>query len=355
MLSFVLCNVGNLLEVASYFENQLQGNTHEEEEIVFVQPPNIQFSEDTISLVAQFSVNRLARFEGVIKSWPGPISAVIYLTEASEIPILHNYFQALEDPNLYDRVTLTLVKPRYDQLERYQYPINRLRNLGIKAAHTTYIYVMDVDFIPSPQLYQYARDHLVDMISKSTQPIAFVVPCVAIQENYSGVFPATVADLQKLFTNGDAYITDPRAGHGPTQYGLLLTPSIFRSKPYYEVCFESQWEPYYIVSKKGLHPLYDERFKNQGGDKQQHALHLNALGYRFLVLKDHFMYHLDHAKFSWPGGGFRSKQNTATFNFFGDYLPEMRRRFGSTFKWPRGCQNPFVLEQKRSLLGAAMH
>ncbi|KAK9759441.1 hypothetical protein K7432_017604 [Basidiobolus ranarum] len=214
---------------------------------------------------------------------------------------------------------------------------------------------MDADFVPSPNLYQYAHENLVNMISSSTQPVAFVIPCVAIQEDYSGQFPVTVADLRSLFKSGDAYITDPRAGHGPTQYGILLSPSIFRSNPYYEVCFESQWEPYYIVSKRHPHPLYDERFKNQGGDKQQHALHLNALGYRFLVLKDHFMYHLDHAKFSWPGGGFRSGDNTATYSFFTEYLPEMSQRFGSSVKWPRGCRNPFVLEQKRSIFGAALH
>lgn len=103
-------------------------------------------------------------------------------------------------------------------------------------------------------------------------------------------------------------------GHGATEYSMFFAHPIgeHHRSPYYEVCFRSQWEPYYVVHRDA--PLYDERFKNQGGDKQQHALHLNALGYpefelvvsyadeeggifhrfRFFVLRDHFIYHLDH-------------------------------------------------------------
>ena len=37
---------------------------------------------------------------------------------------------------------------------------------------------------------------------------------------------------------------------------------------------------------------YDERFFYRGGDKQEFTHHLHTLGFRFLVLADHFICHV---------------------------------------------------------------
>nr|CAG8506651.1 11654_t:CDS:10 [Entrophospora candida] len=180
------------------------------------------------------------------------------------------------------------------------------------------------------------------------------VPCVAIHENYFGKFPNTISELRDLYNKGIAYITDPFAGHGPTGTQILLSHQLYNSNPFYEICYESQWEPYYIISKSS--PYYDERFENQGGDKQQHALSLNALGYRFLVLKDHFIYHMDHRKLVWADGGLEKNQKLLKdFTYFDHYIPEMQRIFGNNVRWPRGCSHPFVKEQFRDLMGIGLN
>ena len=77
-----------------------------------------------------------------------------------------------------------------------------------------------------------------------------------------------------MVRTSQAELTSP-VGHGVSKLGILLDLPFFNGRTnlallnYYEVCFESQWEPYYFVLKSA--PLYDERFTNQGGDKQQHA------------------------------------------------------------------------------------
>ncbi|CAG8552450.1 11385_t:CDS:2 [Racocetra persica] len=310
----------------------------------------LHFLNNDVTLITQFSVNRLERFEQALASWPGPVSVVIYLTNPHDIHTLIDYFKMDKNIYLYNRVSLTIIKPDYSTDYYLKYPINKLRNIGIKTAPTDYIFVMDADFVPTSQLYHIATSTLIPLLLQSPYPTAFVVPCVALLETYRGKFPNTIPELQSLFRQGIAYITDPNVGHGPTGTNIFLAHQLYTTLPYYEVCYESQWEPYYIISKNA--PLYDERFRNQGGDKQQHAFSLNALGYRFFVLKEHFIYHKDHPKIDWPDGGLRRGQlSKDQFNYFQHYIPEMQKIFGINVRWPRGCSQPLITGHMRELLG----
>ncbi|KAI8368248.1 glycosyl-transferase for dystroglycan-domain-containing protein [Radiomyces spectabilis] len=307
---------------------------------------------DDITLISQFSVNRLSVFAEVIKIWEGPISIAIYLTEPEDIDTLQSFFSNVENRDLFSRVSFTLLKPDFTNLDRLRYPINHLRNLAISAASTGFIFVFDADFLPSENLYNYVRKLLPTMDSKT----ALVVPCYAIRESYRHLpFPRTINDLRSLVDQNIAYITDPGAGHGPTlAKEIALASPMKQSTTGYEVCFESQWEPYYIVPKAS--PLYDVRFRNQGGDKQSHALQLNAEGYRFMVLHHVFMIHKDHSKMVWPGGGFEKSQKAKNqWNYFSEFMQEMQAIYGKNVRWPRGCSAQAVgwQEQRRNILGVA--
>ncbi|KAI1288824.1 Glycosyltransferase-like 1B [Mortierella claussenii] len=308
------------------------------------------FGKRDVSMIAQFSISRLNVFERARAAWDGPISVVIFLATNSDIVELRKYFELPGKLALYDTVSLTIVKPNYSLGTHKRYPINHLRNIGIQAASTDYIYVIDADFVPSTKLYNFAKTTLIRLLETATQPTAYVVPCLAIKVDYKGKYPDTIKELQPLMKSGMAYITDPRAGHGPTFTSIFMNPPIFGSTPAYEVCYESQWEPYYIVNRNAPHPYYDERFKNQGADKQSHALLMNAIGFRFMVLREHFMYHMDHPKLLWTGDGL-DKDKQKDFTYFADYLPAMEKIFGSNYRWPRGCSRPFVQSFKRDLQG----
>ncbi|KAI8604260.1 glycosyl-transferase for dystroglycan-domain-containing protein [Dissophora ornata] len=301
-------------------------------------------------MIAQFSISRLDRFEHAKAVWAGPISVVIFLATNSDIIELQKYFERPGKLELYDSVTLTIVKPNYSLGTHKRYPINHLRNIGIQTASSDYIYVIDADFVPTSKLYDFARTTLVPLLEKATQPVAYVVPCLAIKVDYKSKYPDTIKELQPLMKSGMAYITDPRSGHGPTFTSLFMNTPLLGSTPAYEVCYESQWEPYYIVKRSTPHPHYDERFKNQGGDKQSHALLMNAIGFKFMVLRDHFMYHMDHPKLKWTGDGLdQAKQKDYTY--FSDYAPALEKIFGSNYRWPRGCSRPLVQSFKRDLQG----
>ncbi|CAO3596920.1 unnamed protein product [Absidia cylindrospora] len=333
-----------------------------EQEIVMARPVN-NTSDQLVTLVSQFSVNRLDVFTKVIDAWTGPISIAIYLTEWDDIKAIKTFFSNSINTELYEQITMTVVKPAYNENtnEHLRYPINHLRNLAVKASSTPYVFVMDADFVPSTTLYATAQSVLPTMVTTRT---AIVVPCFAMHEEHGRLpLPKTMVDVKKMVDDGIAYITDPGAGHGPTlgkEMALTMASIPPTDKPLtsisYEVCYESQWEPYYIIPKDA--PLYDVRFKNQGGDKQSHALHLNAERYRFIVLAHEFMIHKDHAKLVWPGGGFAKaqKEQQQSWSYFGGFMREMEKHYGRNVRWPHGCSALAIgwQEQRRNTLGMAI-
>ncbi|CEQ42638.1 SPOSA6832_04485, partial [Sporobolomyces salmonicolor] len=300
--------------------------------------------------------------------WDGPLSAAIYLTEAADIAQLEAYLSSPDRSARWDQVALTIVKPGYSineeaLLARLRYPINRLRNLALSLSPTPYVLVVDVDFVPSPNMHFLLSSRGVPLLNRpssrnSLSPTfrrtAVVIPTFALVPSFNGSFPSTPAELASLLTSTPplATLTDPNAGHA--------SPDPSHS---YEICYEPQWEPYYLLARSS-HPLYDERFTDQGGDKQAHALLLNALGYSFHVLRDVWVLHppkTDKRDEAWPaarlvpergraersaqeadeGGGEHfnlvAQRDPSRYRYFQDFLPEMERHWGANVRWPRGC------------------
>ncbi|RUS19013.1 glycosyl-transferase for dystroglycan-domain-containing protein [Endogone sp. FLAS-F59071] len=328
-----------------------------EAEIIYTHPADVTFSPEEVTLVSQFSVNRLERFEDAIATWDGPIAAVIYITDPNDITPLRAYFSHSSKSALYSRVTLTVFKPSYTlptPLVHLRYPINRLRNLAVLTSPTSYIFVIDADFLPSPTLHAFAKAQAVSLLTRSPK-LAVVIPCVAFRSPAPDPLPSTPAELRPLFRTGTAFLTDPRAGHGPTLTAqLFLARPLFVQDPHtYEVCYESQWEPYYIL-KRDTAPPYDERFCDQGGDKQSHALVLNAMGYKFRVARGVFIAHREHEKMQWPGGGLeKAQKEEREWTYFGAFMTEVETKYGKGARWPRGCAAKGVgwAVQRRDVIG----
>ncbi|KAI8983692.1 glycosyl-transferase for dystroglycan-domain-containing protein [Pilobolus umbonatus] len=353
----------DILTIANYLKKRMKDRRFEIEEVTMVHHPmdNSDNMKLDVSLISQFSVNRLETFKDVIRAWPGPISIAIYLSYPDDIDQLIRFFQLKKNLDLYSRVTLSIVKPNYLNQDHLAYPINHLRNIAIAESSAEYILVIDADFVPTTRLYDTIRFRLIPYIfyqSSSMPETAWVVPCFAIREAYNDMpIPDTYEELRRLIGRDIAYVTDPGAGHGPTLAveiamvrQLMLTDHLA-----YEVCYESQWEPYYVLHRSA--PLYDVRFRNQGGDKQSHTLQLNAEGYRFMVLRDVFMIHKDHAEMVWPSGGFEMSQKTVKgWSYFDEYFEEIEEIYGKSARWPRGCSATAIgwQDQRRGTLGIAV-
>ncbi|KAI7889939.1 glycosyl-transferase for dystroglycan-domain-containing protein [Mucor mucedo] len=350
----------DILIMATQMKNLMKDKSSQSQEIILVQHAGEILDTMDVTLISQFSVNRLETFAKAIKSWSGPITAAIYLTNAADIEELVEFFSVQKNLEAYAGVTLALVKPNYLSNAHLAYPINHLRNIAITESSTEYIFVLDADFSPSINLYGYLRNKLLPFIAYQSGKIpdtAWVVPCFALREGYDQIpLPDSYDELRKLVGRDIAYITDPGAGHGPTLATeiAMVRPLLLGNPLAYEVCFESQWEPYYILHRSA--PLYDARFKNQGGDKQAHALHLNAEKFRFMILREVFMMHKDHSKMIWPDGGFEKAQKAIKkWNYFDEFMHEIESLYGTNVRWPKGCTAMAIgwQDQRRDGLGLA--
>lgn len=323
------------------------------------------------------------------------MSITIYLTDQEDIQVLERHLSLPETRRRWRKVAVTVVKPSYSAgaiVERLRYPINRLRNLALALAPTLYTLVIDADFLPSPHMHSKLQIHALPLFNSSSdsptlQRTAVVISAFALSSSYPSIepFPSTIAALSAALSSNPplASLTDRNAGHGPSLPSLFLSSPLSRSlsSATYEICYEPQYEPYYLLHTPS-HLLYDERFTDQGGDKQSHALLLNALGYRFVGLRGVWMMHPPRGKASpareevndgdegeevklatgaseddidesWPSARLAASDPSSSadashfnahaqkderrYRYFQDCLPEMERQYGWNVRFPAGC------------------
>lgn len=89
--------------------------------------------------------------EALCRHWPGPMSLALYLTDAEAQQFLHF---VVASPVLSARQDVAYhVVYREGSL----YPINQLRNVAMAQALTPYVFLSDIDLLPSYSLYDYLR------------------------------------------------------------------------------------------------------------------------------------------------------------------------------------------------------
>lgn len=191
-------------------------------------------ANSNICLATQSSIERLYSIVQVSKHWVGPISLAVFVADSEEFYILQNYVTYLRlcfnfiSENIsfhilvpkstsplnntqkhstytasFDchspKVTLSkMLKSRSaDSLKwrlRNVYPQNHLRNLARKGCQTKYVFLTDVDIVPSenivPQLSAFLRR------TDCKKMCAFVIPTYEIDNRAK--FPASKIDLLRL-------------------------------------------------------------------------------------------------------------------------------------------------------------
>lgn len=239
-------------------------------------------SDNDVTLVAQFSFDRLPILESIFEHWKGPMSMAGYVTD-SEALQLSPYFKNVKGFQKRKNIAIHLVY-KYGRL----YPINHLRNIALANVGTPYVFLSDIDFVPMFDLYEYLKAS-VTALEPGRHKRALVVPAFEAPD-YKFFYPHSKETLLQMLLGGTIKIFRHdlwKQGHAPTDYKKWKGAS----KPY-KVKWAPDFEPYVIVQKNVT--KYDERFMGFGWNKVSHIMELGAQGYEFVVLPNAFMIHSPH-------------------------------------------------------------
>ncbi|XP_020865491.1 xylosyl- and glucuronyltransferase LARGE2 [Phascolarctos cinereus] len=271
-----------------------------------------------VTLVAQLSMDRLQMLEALCRHWPGPMSLALYLSDAEAQQFLH-FAQASEVLSARRDVAYHIV-----YREGPLYPVNLLRNVALGQAHTPYVFLSDIDFLPAYSLYDYLRTSIKEL-GLATRKAALVVPAFETLR-YRLSFPTSKTELLSLLDAGSLYTFRyhvwPR-GHEPTDYTRWR-----EAQAPYRVEWAADYEPYVVVPRDC--PRYDPRFVGFGWNKVAHIMELDAQEYEFLVLPEAFAIHLPHAP-SLDISRFRSSPTyrRCLWALKDEFHQDLSRRYGS--------------------------
>ncbi|CAH1159885.1 unnamed protein product [Phaedon cochleariae] len=295
------------------------------------------FVENDVTFVAQLSYDRLQTIEDVVKSWPGPISFTLYVSDY-ELAKAISFISSSEI--LQERLNVAYHAVFKDG---DYYPINTLRNIGLKNVHTPYVFLADIDFLPSKNLYEILCKYITSMGSLKKK--ALIVPAFEIAK-YGGQIPS---EKKQLLSELDDKSVIPflsniwAPGHSPTDYDNWKTSS----EPY-KVKWAVDYEPYIVVRSDVV--AYDERFVGFGWNKVSHIMELEAQNYQFIVLPDVFIVHKPHTP-SYDIGRFR---NSATYRLClhilkEDFIKKLNKEYNRSFAYMNVTMNsPTFRRRKRN-------
>ena len=279
----------------------------------------IDSSSFSVSLVYQGTLDRVWILEETCKRWTDPIVVVIYI-EGDDLG---------EDPwkKVFDWERVcpqSKVIPYYSgrELFPWEYPVNKLRNIGLNALETSHFIVVDIDFVPSSELKETVHSNFQFLLGSRD---AMVIPAFErygencdntdgckdrVQKDPSFV-PYTFEDLTRcIFQDENCSVFQSQinwTGHYSTRSELWLEKEwSIDKKPRSVTCFKSdRYEPYVVLRWcKGSSAYYDERFTGYGKNKIEYISHMRYLGYTFKVLAGPgYIIHVPHgrstAKESW--------------------------------------------------------
>jgi len=274
-----------------------------------------------ITLVTQLSMDRLPSLERLVDAWQAPISAAIYVASWSgEEAVLQRYLKRSEAACKW--LTISIIFRR-GMAETYL--IQTLRNLAMNLAKGSSIFLLDVDFIPSPRLAERAVAR-VQLYAKERPgvKVAFVIPAFEPTDKRSpnAYLPA---DKATLIREREAGLIQPilhplgeHASHITTNF-----PRWYATTVDYAIAYEVLFEPYIVATMPGI-PLYDERFNEYGNDKCAHIYELAANKYQFVVVADGYIIHMGHSTAEWKG----VQDHDKAWEEWGKFMDEIQARYG---------------------------
>lgn len=283
---------------------------------------------------------------------------VLYGTDLDE----EKYLTYFSQRNYDSRLTTILYLVRNGTEVSKTFPINALRNLGIRMSRSTHYIVFDMDVWPTMNLY----DSLISLSPSilNSEHSLIIVPifffdlgvmlpqcrslsnCTKLYDLFNSVicsglqyFPENLVQLKTcirtrvcMFHKADMFT------HAYTNREWLN----WSGKPVMEMkCVINDFqEPYVMLRRSPTTPLFDERFVNYGYNKVQLIEHLRHLSkcfisrsfkdYHFLIIMNSFTMDIPHrnSKFSQTFRKYFDSTDPMK-SLIEEYREELKKKYGT--------------------------
>ncbi|RZC38770.1 Glyco transf 49 domain containing protein [Asbolus verrucosus] len=281
-------------------------------------------------LATQTSLDKIASLIEVSANWNGPISLATFAASDDELNSLLLYILFLRECNakIREQVSFHFAFPQsqrprnlnidFDKLQQMNcanpfgvlqqlvkqylkgttkwrtklpYPQNHLRNLARKNCQSKFVFLTDVDIIPSRNMAEELDAFLEQAVCKGQ--CAYVIPTYELDDRVR--FPPNKTELIRLANKGLArpfhhkvFIYNQFATNFTKwQSSLNEIPEVHISHPVTN--FEFLYEPFYVAPDTV--PPHDERFVGYGYTRNSQVYEMYVAGYEFLVLSPIFTCH----------------------------------------------------------------
>jgi glycosyltransferase-like protein LARGE len=262
---------------------------------------------NAITCATQGGVNKIPRLLDLTSRWRGRVSFSTVISSESDLDLLFQFWADYPLLQEYVSVHILMELPQVQRPQNGRYPINELRNLALHNVKTDYVFLNDVDFIPS----DYAHDEIATLISASppSTKTFWVLPAFeritpAITSNTTNakdevtdvaMIPKTKPELMKAIYQ-DKVVTTFHPyfppGHKPTNFLKWYTyrPT---STMKYPINYAKWFEPYVVCKTQDLHQFFP-LFRGFGFNKNSFFVEANLRNFTYYVLSHQFIVHMNH-------------------------------------------------------------
>ncbi|XP_022919766.1 beta-1,4-glucuronyltransferase 1 [Onthophagus taurus] len=320
----------------------------------------------SVCLATQSTVERLFSIAEVANQWAASISLAVFAAGDDELKILLVYIIYLRQcfANIKNKVTFHLAVPKgrmptsneidindlpnmdctkpeitLNQLlkrrssatekwrNKHPYPQNHMRNLARKHCGSGYVFLTDVDVIPSNKQAELLNEFLKE--TDCDGKCAYVIPTYELDDRVA--FPPNKSELVRLANKGLA-----RPFHQKVFVFNQFATNFSKWQNYKSeedkvvvshtvTNFEFLYEPFYVAPDDV--PPHDERFVGYGYTRNTQVYEMYVAGYEFFVLSPLFTCHWG-LQFKRGRPHWREIQNTQNRHRFEVFKHEVFAKYG---------------------------
>jgi hypothetical protein len=309
-----------------------------------------------VTMATHTSVSKLERLLYQIEKWAGPTSVAMYLSSKEQIREFLDWYRDNSDLlRPYTTFHVVLERPA----DNVPYPHNILRNLALDHVKTDYFLALDVDFLMNRNCHSEMKTliatHTPTRHALKHNKTLFVLPAFERfdfgHDLTPDLIPDTKAGLKIMLENGTVapfHLDVFPPGHGPTDFPKWLDLPDKGESPgppqpdeavSYPIDFVHKFEPYVLGYRFGV-PRYWPYFRGFGFDKLSWLMEAHYAGYRYEVLHDYFVVHMNHDK---PNSGITNSDefmnNLKRVFLFNTYLNE---KYGAEYDDANAVFGPLI-------------